>query len=174
MASSDQRCIATLAGKSAPQRFNLSVTILTWRGVLHRYAMTKLLAAWPVDLDAAIGDVAALGFGVWGIAMRSRMAAMGFAVATAYLPMAQQAQAQAVPPHTRLSQAMPHAISELSAQNRRPRPRVRIYRPDDRGVYPSYNPGPDAVRDCTATYVQEHRPSGTVIVPRMNCFWRRG
>ena len=38
------------------------------------------------------------------------------------------------------------------------------------GVYPRYYPGPDAVRDCTATYVQEYRPSGTVIVPRMNCF----
>lgn len=55
------------------------------------------------------------------------------------------------------------------------RPRVRIYRNDDtRGVYPRYNPGPNAVRDCTANLVQEYRPSGTVIVPRMNCYWRRG
>ena len=43
-----------------------------------------------------------------------------------------------------------------------------------RGVYPWYYPGPNAVRDCNATYVQEYRPSGTVIVPRMSCFWRRG
>ena len=58
---------------------------------------------------------------------------------------------------------------------RRPRARIRIYRDDDtRGVYPRYNPGPNAVRDCTATYVQEHRPSGTVIVPRTNCVWRPG
>ena len=64
------------------------------------------------------------------------------------------------------------APSDLSAQTRRPR--VRIYREDDRGVYPSYNPGPDAVRDCTAHYVQEFRPSGTVIVPRMTCYWRHG
>lgn len=57
----------------------------------------------------------------------------------------------------------------------RPRPRVRIYRDyDERGVYPSYNPGPNAVRDCTATYVQEFRPSGTVITPRVNCYWRPG
>jgi hypothetical protein len=68
--------------------------------------------------------------------------------------------------------------SDASAQ-RRPRPRVRIYRNDNRNgyvpdVYPRYNPGPNAVRDCTATYVQEFRPSGTVIVPRMNCFWRPG
>ena len=39
---------------------------------------------------------------------------------------------------------------------------------------PRYNPGPNAVRDCTATYVQEYRPSGTVITPRMNCYWRPG
>lgn len=66
------------------------------------------------------------------------------------------------------------APSDVSAQTRTRRPRVRIYREDERGVYPSYNPGPDAVRDCTAHYVQEFRPSGTVIVPRMNCFWRHG
>jgi len=41
-------------------------------------------------------------------------------------------------------------------------------------VYPRYNPGPNAVRDCTVTYVQEYRPSGTVITPRMNCYWRPG
>jgi hypothetical protein len=52
--------------------------------------------------------------------------------------------------------------------------RVRIYREDERGVYPAYYPGPNAVRDCNATYVKEYRPSGTVIVPRMNCFWRPG
>jgi hypothetical protein len=98
------------------------------------------------------------------------MAAIGFAVATA-LPMAPDAQAQSASAGTR-SQPGPPVASELSAQTRRPR--VRIYREDDRGVYPSYYPGPNAVRDCTATYVQEHRPSGTVIVPRMNCFWRRG
>jgi hypothetical protein len=30
------------------------------------------------------------------------------------------------------------------------------------------------VRACTAHYVQEYRPSGTVITPRMNCYWRPG
>jgi hypothetical protein len=68
--------------------------------------------------------------------------------------------------------------TDLSAQrrvHRRAPTRIRVhprYRPDD--VYPRYNPGPNAVRDCTATYVQEFRPSGTVIVPRMHCFWRQG
>ena len=41
-------------------------------------------------------------------------------------------------------------------------------------VYPRYNPGPNAKRECTAYYVQEARPSGTVITPRMNCYWRPG
>src|SRR5258708_3982316 len=124
-----------------------------------------------VDVRATIGDVAALGFGVWGLAMRIILATAGLAVAMAALPIAAEMRAQ---PEPQLSHANPHAASELSAQARRPRPRVRIYREDERGVYPSYNPGPNAVRDCTATYVQEHRPSGTVIVPRMNCFWRPG
>jgi hypothetical protein len=35
-------------------------------------------------------------------------------------------------------------------------------------------PGPNAKRECVARYVQEFRPSGTVIVPRMNCRWVRG
>ncbi|MDB5876573.1 MAG: hypothetical protein JWQ07_6015 [Ramlibacter sp.] len=66
-------------------------------------------------------------------------------------------------------------VTEASAQRRRPSTRLRVtpnYRPDD--VYPRYFPGRNAVRDCTATYVQEYRPSGTVIVPHMNCYWRRG
>jgi hypothetical protein len=66
------------------------------------------------------------------------------------------------------------AVTDVSAQRRRPR--VRIYRQEEWApdVYPRYNPGPNAVRDCTAHYVQEYRPSGTVITPRMNCWWRPG
>jgi len=62
---------------------------------------------------------------------------------------------------------------DVSAERRRPR--IRIFPqtwPDD--VYPRYDPGPNAVRACNATYVQEFRPSGTVIVPHMSCYWRRG
>lgn len=43
--------------------------------------------------------------------------------------------------------------------------RVRVYGG-------STGPGPNSVRVCNAHYEQEHRPSGTVIVPRMNCYWR--
>ena len=86
------------------------------------------------------------------------------------------ALAQSAPSDTRaaptLAQANPP--SDTSAQSRKRRPRVRIYREDERGVYPSHNPGPGAVRECAAHYVQEFRSSGTVIVPRMNCYWRHG
>ena len=57
---------------------------------------------------------------------------------------------------------------EFSAQSREvlrrtPR-RIRIYRG-------SNYPGPNSKRVCNAHYEQEFRPSGTVIVPRMNCYW---
>jgi hypothetical protein len=100
-----------------------------------------------------------------------RIIAIGL-IAAMTLASLQAAQAQPVAP------GMSRGNQDVSAQSR-PRPRVRIYRNDRRNgyapdVYPRYNPGPNAVRDCTATYVQEFRPSGTVIVPRMNCFWRPG
>jgi hypothetical protein len=91
-----------------------------------------------------------------------------------WLPAA-GAQAQTAPPALRLAQAAPPA-DQIPAERRRPIKRIPVYprraEPDD--VYPRYNPGPNAVRECNATYVQEYRPSGTVIVPRMNCYWRRG
>lgn len=62
--------------------------------------------------------------------------------------------------------ARPSSMVETSAQSRL-RPRVRIYR-DNRPL------GPNAVRHCEAHYEREFRPSGTVIVPRMTCFWLRG
>jgi hypothetical protein len=42
-------------------------------------------------------------------------------------------------------------------------------------VYPnsSYLP-PNAVRQCVAHYEQEYRQSGTVIVPKMHCWWEQG
>lgn len=106
--------------------------------------------------------------------MRIKLAMIGMAVAIGGVVLAASARAQTMQagaPSMQLAQAQ----TATEPPPRRPRARVRIYRePDERGVYPSYNPGPDAVRDCTATYVEEHRPSGTVITPRLNCFWRRG
>jgi hypothetical protein len=108
--------------------------------------------------------------------MRIGRVALSLAIAGTFLLSAAAAQAQTAPRVQH--QASQSAGPELSAQNRRvrrPPTRLRVYpryNPDD--VYPRYYPGPNAVRDCTATYVQEFRPSGTVITPRMNCFWRPG
>ncbi|MEK9280465.1 MULTISPECIES: hypothetical protein [unclassified Bradyrhizobium] len=85
------------------------------------------------------------------------------------------AEAQTAGPELRLAQAAP---PDAPPPRRRPPTRLRVqpyyYYGDENRVYPRYNPGPDAVRECNATYVQEYRPSGTVIVPRMSCYWRRG
>jgi hypothetical protein len=62
------------------------------------------------------------------------------------------------------------AQSDDNAAPKRPHPPTRIR------VHPlvqSY-PGPDAVRQCTAWIAPEYRPSGTVIVPKMHCWWERG
>ncbi len=109
--------------------------------------------------------------------MRIGTAAIWVAFAGSFWLLPPGVQAQTAPSGMRTAQASPPAATEASAQRRKPSTRLRVYPqyapgPDD--VYPRYYPGRNAVRDCTATYVQEYRPSGTVIVPRMNCFWRGG
>jgi len=101
--------------------------------------------------------------------------ALAAALAGLLFPDMAAAGTAKVSPTSRIAQAQP-AITDFSAQNRRPLRRVPIYRQDEWApdVYPRYNPGPNAVRDCSAHYVQEYRPSGTVITPRMNCVWRPG
>jgi hypothetical protein len=69
------------------------------------------------------------------------------------------------------------ALAQGEPRQVRPRIRVRPIYPYRRYnsiypvPYPYEYPGPNGKRDCTAYYVQEYRPSGTVIVPRMNCRW---
>ena len=78
-------------------------------------------------------------------------------------------QAEPTQPVIRLAQAGPDAPPRRVY---RPQTRLRVtpnYDPDT--IYPHYNPGPNAVRVCNAHYVQEYRPSGTVIVPKMHCVW---
>ena len=61
------------------------------------------------------------------------------------------------------------SIEEFSAQSRR----VIRRGPRRVPVYGGSNyPGPNSVRVCNVHYEQEYRPSGTVIVPRMSCYWR--
>jgi|SRR5258707_1360338 len=111
--------------------------------------------------------------------MRIRTAAILVAFAGSFVFPTAGTRAQAAPAEMRTAEPSRPVATDVSAQRRirRPVTRLRVYPqyewwiPD---VYPRYNPGPNAVRECNATYVQEFRPSGTVIVPRMSCFWRPG
>jgi hypothetical protein len=108
-----------------------------------------------------------------GAAMRIGTTAIVVALGGSLLLPASCANAQDTSFPTRLAQAAPQ---DGPPPARRPPTRLRVhpnyYQQQD--VYPHYNPGPNAVRVCNATYVQEYRPSGTVIVPRMSCYWTRG
>jgi hypothetical protein len=114
---------------------------------------------------------------LWVDGMKRIVTAAIMAAFAGFLLQGEAAQAQAAASGARTAQAAQSPLTDASAQaRRRPLRRVPIYRQDqwEPDVYPRYNPGPNAVRSCTATYVQEYRPSGTVITPRMNCYWRPG
>jgi hypothetical protein len=85
-------------------------------------------------------------------------------------------QAQTTPQRMQLAQTLtPDDLAARPAPVARPSRRLRVYpraQVEADGVYPRYNPGPNAVRVCNASYAQEYRPSGTVIVPHMTCVWR--
>ena len=111
--------------------------------------------------------------------MRSIRTALWIVLAGGLALPASGTQAQTVSAAVKIAQATsPADQPEAPRHVRRPLRRVPIYPPrqgvPEQGIYPYYNPGPNAVRDCIANYVQEARPSGTVIVPRMHCFWRPG
>lgn len=96
---------------------------------------------------------------------RALLLAMAAALAAAALPAdPAHAQQSRQPPAQATTERGPAA--EVTAQaRRRPATRLRI----DRQSLP-----PSAVRTCDAAYVQEFRPSGPVIVPRMRCRWIAG
>ncbi len=104
---------------------------------------------------------------------RIKTATVGLALIGAFLLPASGAKAQTAPSGVRTAQAAPDNQVRVRRLPRRVpvHPRYQA-EPDD--VYPRHFPGRNAVRDCTATYVQEYRPSGTVIVPHMHCYWRNG
>jgi hypothetical protein len=109
--------------------------------------------------------------------MRIGTAAILIAFAGVFSLRVAGAEAQTVPSAARPMQVAQPVGTDVSAQRRvrRPPTRLRVYPYySNDGVYPRYNPGPNAVRDCNVAYVQEYRPSGTVIVPHMSCYWRRG
>jgi hypothetical protein len=108
--------------------------------------------------------------------MRGIRAAVMVALAGVFSVPVTGAKSQSAPASIRVAQAVPPDAESRSV--RRPPTRLRVHpryrEPWRDDVYPQYYPGPNAVRVCNATYVQEYRPSGTVIVPRVTCAWRRG
>jgi hypothetical protein len=106
------------------------------------------------------------------VSVMGRIGAAGAAIILAVLATgpASIARAEQAQPVIRLAQAAPPDVPRRRVY--RPQARLRVtpnYDPDS--IYPHYNPGPNAVRVCNAHYEQEYRPSGTVIVPKMHCYW---
>ena len=103
-----------------------------------------------------------------------RIGTAAAAIILAGLAVSPASGAQAGPPQPAIRLAQAASPDAPPRRVYRPQARLRItpnYDPDT--IYPHYNPGPNAVRVCNAHYVQEYRPSGTVIVPRMSCYWQR-
>jgi hypothetical protein len=107
------------------------------------------------------------------VMIRMGTVAIFMALAGVFLLPGPVAKAQSATSGVRLAQA-DDDNAPVARRARRPAARLRVYpnvQPDE--VYPHYFPGSNAVRVCNATYVQEFRPSGTVIVPRMSCHWQQ-
>jgi hypothetical protein len=122
-----------------------------------------------------------------GFAM-DRFAAVGAALALLTLTDAADAFETRTPQARTAQSAGAAAVTDVSAQNRRPRranlriivrpPSVAPPNPSRLDPFPSPYPyawpGPGYVRDCVGWLEPEWRPSGTVIVPRRRCAWVRG
>ena len=109
--------------------------------------------------------------GMGALPVRRLMVAVpAFALMTGMLLADCEAQAQGA--------NEPRRNTEFSAQSR-PRTRVlvrppypyRRYSTDYPVPYEYEYPGPNGVRQCKARLVQELRPSGPTVVPRMHCWW---
>src|SRR5579871_4379010 len=104
-----------------------------------------------------------------GVMKRIGVAAMLVAFVSVVWP-ADRAAAQSASSGTSFAQTAPDTRAPRRAYRPANRLRVTPYY-EEQDVIPHYYPGPNAVRVCNAHYVQEYRPSGTVIVPRMSCYW---
>jgi hypothetical protein len=90
--------------------------------------------------------------------------ALGLA-GTGFAPVSFAAGSEATPANAAAAKATSRAQPR---RDRRGPARVRVNR------LPQAQPGPDSVRQCTAWLAQEYRPSGTVVVPLMRCWWEPG
>jgi hypothetical protein len=99
-------------------------------------------------------------------AAESDMAVKGFIVLAAIAVSSLLGAAPAMAGDGDAREAKSHAASasEVSAQTKRRRPRLRI----------QVTPGRLLYRQCSAWYAVEYRFSGPTMVPRMRCWWVRG
>lgn len=113
------------------------------------------------------------------LTMVRRIAPVAVLAILGVLTPALPAGAQSAAPGVTTSRPEPLVQNARPPRAARARPRIRVH---PRYPYRSYHtlypppydaeyPGPNAVRRCTSRLVTEHRPSGTVIVPRMRCWW---
>ena len=86
-------------------------------------------------------------------------------------PGAAQPAGETAEPEVLVHKPPRHARPRIVVQPRYP---YRNYHTPYPPAYDIEYPGPNAKRECVARYVTENRPSGTVITPRMHCWWVRG
>lgn len=124
--------------------------------------------ARPVDVAPVIRDFAGLNVRLQGVGrmrVTGILIAAALAMVTGLSPGASAAQLSDAVPSARVeaktSDIKPTDVTAQRRARRQPT-RLRVYRT---------TPGPNSKRVCNAKYVQEYRPSGTVIVPVVNCYW---
>lgn len=108
---------------------------------------------------------------------------VGTAVPGRAQPLPGDAGARAAPPSAGAPEPLVHGRRQARPRAQaRVRPQIRV---QPRYLYRRWHspyplpyatefPGPYAVRHCVNRYVAERRPSGTVIVPRLRCWWAPG
>src|SRR5712691_7141073 len=146
--------------------------------------MRATYRSFSVDGRAAMGERSAEGDAHTGAKMIEKPAVMLTAVAAGLVALGLAAADDARAQTAAADRSTDAALSARAQAPSRPRvrPRIRVtplypYRvtPTDYPTpYAIEYPGPGAVRQCRAWLAQEFRPSGTVIVPRMSCWWVRG
>jgi hypothetical protein len=139
------------------------------------------LAKMRADVDgrATMGERGAPRRGSRGIMTTPTLATVAIATFALAVLAAPAAPAQTLGSEHR---AGPSPLTAYAQANTRSRTRIRVsprcfYRTqatDYPVPYECEAPGPGYVRECNAALVQEYRPSGTVVVPRMQCWWVRG
>jgi hypothetical protein len=95
--------------------------------------------------------------------VRAMCAALSLFCLAASAGAAQASDAPTVPRPGAAAATPTDVSSQTRSRQHAPR-RVHIYGR-------SRGPGPNSVRICNAHYEQEFRLSGTVIVPKMHCYW---